>query len=129
VDIFVGGSASSAAQGNDDVHNCNDVKPSITLTATNCSIIATISQGTHPLSSSDFPGTVSFMLNGQPVSSAGVSASPSSVSYTAPDGTTSVTAQVTDSVLYQASATVSTPGCVATPATPPAPGNGNPPQH
>ncbi|MEO8785017.1 MAG: penicillin-binding transpeptidase domain-containing protein, partial [Candidatus Saccharimonadales bacterium] len=118
VDIFVGGSASSAAQGNDDVHNCNDVKPSITLTATNCNIIATITQGTHPLSSSDFPGTVSFLLNGQPVSSASVSDSPSSVSYTAPVGTTAVTAQVTDSVLYQASASVSTTTCTAAPVAP-----------
>lgn len=122
VDIFVGGSASSAVQGNDDVHNCNDVKPSITLTATACNIIATVTQGTHPLSSSEFPGSLVFSINGQQLSSAGVSNSPSSVSYTAPAGTTSVSAKVVDSVLYEASSTISTPSCQA--STSPTDGGG-----
>jgi membrane peptidoglycan carboxypeptidase len=107
VDIFVSGanaaSGGAAASGNDDVHNCNDTKPSITVTASGCSVVATVTQGTHPLSSDQFPGSVNFLINGQSVSTAAVSESPSSVSYSAPTGTTSVTAQVTDSVLYQAS--------------------------
>lgn len=118
VDIFVGGSASGTVNGNDDVHNCNDVKPSITVTASQsnnvCTAIATVTQGTHPLSSDQFPGTVSFTINGQQVSSANVSASPSSVSYVVPTGTTSLVASVTDSVLYSSSSTVDTTTCAAT---------------
>lgn len=107
VDIFVPGGRgnNSNAAGDDDVHKCGDVKPAITVTASGCDIIATISQGTHPLSSDRFPGTVNFIVNGQSVSSANVSASPASVSYSAPAGTTSVTAKITDSVLYDASST------------------------
>lgn len=110
VDIFVGGSSSGSAAvaaGNDDVHNCSDAKPTITLTATGCSINALVAQGTHPLSSDKFPGTVTFLINGQSVSSAQVSNSPSSVSYTAPGGTTVVTAKVSDSVLYESTSEVS----------------------
>lgn len=118
VDIFVGGNSSSALQGNDDVHKCEDAKPSITVTATACTLVATVSAGTHPLSSSEFPGSVSFSINGQQVSSAPVSDNPSSVSYKAPDGTTSVTVKVSDSVLYETSSTVAVPSCTATPAAP-----------
>jgi membrane carboxypeptidase/penicillin-binding protein PbpC len=112
VDIFVSGSgaansgASATAAGTDDVHNCNDVKPSITVTATGCDIVATASQGTHPLSSADFPGNITFLVSGQPVGSTNVSDSPSTASYHATPGTTSVTVKVTDSVLYDASSTV-----------------------
>jgi hypothetical protein len=109
VDIFVSGAGAAsggAAAGNDDVHNCTDTKPSITVTANGCDLIATASQGTHPLSSDKFPGTVTFIINGQNVSTANVSNSPSTVSFTAPTGTTSATVKLTDSVLYDASATV-----------------------
>lgn len=121
VDIFVTGSNSAsggAAAGSDDIHKCSDAKPSITLSGTTCDVVATVSQGTHPLSSDRFPGTVSFIINGQVVSSANVSASPSSVSYSAPAGTTAVTARVTDSVLYDASSTVNISCAGAAAATP-----------
>ena len=122
VDIFVaGGSASTggAASGNDDVHKCDDAKPSISVTASGCDLVATVTQGTHPLSSGDFPGVITFLIGGQPASTANVSESPSTVTYTVPTGTTSATAKITDSVLYEASADVDV-SC-ATPATPAAP--------
>jgi len=79
-------SSTSAIQGTDNVHNCSDSPPSITLTVTDntspnnsdsctgsCTITITVSQGTHPLSDPtnypQFPGTVNFMVNGQSVQS------------------------------------------------------------
>lgn len=116
VDIFVTGSnKAGSTAGNDDVHNCSDTRPSITVTATGCSIVATVSQGTHPLSSDRFKGNVTFLIGGQSVSSAEVSGSPSSVSFTAPTGTTSITAKVTDSVLYDASSEVAVTCAAAAP--------------
>lgn len=109
VDIFVSGANAASGggtSGNDDVHKCDDAKPSITVTANGCDLIATASQGTHPLSSDKFPGKVTFIINGKEVSTANVSNSPSTVSYTAPGGTTSATVKLSDSVLYEASATV-----------------------
>lgn len=98
-----GGTTNTNTSENDDIHKCTDAKPSITVTATGCNVVATVSQGTHGLSSAAFPGTVNFIVNGQTVSTAGVSNNPSSVGYTAPAGTSSVTAQVVDSALYDAS--------------------------
>lgn len=119
VDIFVTGansaSSSGAAAGNDDVHQCSDVKPSITLTANGCDVVATVTQGTHPLSGDKYPGAVSFTVAGQVVNTTNVSDSPSSVTYTVSAGTTSASAKVTDSVLYDASATTDVSCAGATP--------------
>jgi penicillin-binding protein 1A len=128
VDVFAGGSTSSGtatatSQGNDDVHNCNDVKPTASITAVNgvgasmstlacpmtgCTVMAYIEQGTYPFTSSDrpdFPGTVNLLVNGQTVQSVPVSSSGSiQLTYTPPSGTTTgtvtMTVQVIDSVLY-----------------------------
>ena len=121
-DIFMGGhnSVGSSSSGNsssgatDDVHQCNDSPPSITLTLpatcdTSCTITATVSQGTHALTDGqypNFPGTVTFTLNGNTIHSENVSDSPSTVSFTyspSSSGSGTVTATVTDSVLYSAS--------------------------
>ncbi len=110
-DIFVDKGTNSNTDSQDDVHNCSDARPSITVTATGCSIVATVSAGTHPLNTAEHAGTVNFIVNGQVVSSAQVSTSPSSVSYSAPAGTTSITGQVIDSVLYDASDTVNGIDC------------------
>jgi membrane peptidoglycan carboxypeptidase len=110
-----GGSAATATTATDDVHNCNDSPPTITLTApstcqTSCTITATATQGTHALTDSqypDFPGTVTFTLNGQVIHKAYVSSSPSTVSFTyspSSSGSGAVNATVTDSVLYSGSA-------------------------
>ncbi len=121
IDIFKGGSPSvgashsgNATQEKDDVHNCNDSPPTVTLTApsncsTSCTITATVTQGTHPLTDQQypqFPGTLTFTLNGSTIHSAQVSNSPSTVSFTyrpKSKGSGTVTATVTDSVLYSGS--------------------------
>ncbi|MDL2342068.1 MAG: transglycosylase domain-containing protein [Patescibacteria group bacterium] len=124
VDTFSGGKANLVGAGGstgsstpapqDDVHNCNDAPPNVTLTApgscdTSCTITATVSQGTHPLSDSQyaqFPGTVTFTLDGQAIHTENVTDSPSTVSFTySPTGSGSgnLVVNVTDSVLYQGS--------------------------
>lgn len=110
-DIFVNGSSANIT-ASDDVHNCNDVKPSVTITAPSdcnvgspCSFTVTATQGTHPLGGSQWGGALELYVNGQKVSSQAVSSSPSSVTitYTPTEaGSATVTAKVIDSVLYSA---------------------------
>jgi penicillin-binding protein 1A len=109
-DIFVGTNSSNTSS-NDDVHKCDDVKPQVTLTAPDncdgsCTLTASVTQGTHPLTADKFAGTVDLYVNGQKVQSQAVSTSPSTVSFTfAPTGggTASIEVRVTDSVLYTGS--------------------------
>ncbi len=124
IDIFQGGrqsvgsgstgSTKTTAAPNDDVHNCNDSPPTVTLTAppscdTTCTITATVTQGTHPLTDSQYaqyPGTVTFKLGDQTIHSENVSDSPSTVSFAynpSSSGSSPLTVTVTDSVLYQGS--------------------------
>ncbi len=116
-DIFyppgAGASSSSATDtsSKDDVHSCDDERPSITLTVAdthcspNCTFTAFVQSGTHPFNDSQYsqyPGTVTFYANGRAIASRRVS-DPSdtvSVSYGAGSGSVTITAQVTDSVLY-----------------------------
>ncbi len=139
VDIFNGGRTSistgtatnstASPSPTDDVHNCNDSPPSITLTAptdcnSSCTITATVTQGTHALTDSQysqFPGTVAFTLGGNQIYTANVSDSPTTVSFTytpTSNGNDTLTASVTDSVLYSASDTANLTYASA-PSTPP----------
>jgi membrane peptidoglycan carboxypeptidase len=106
---------SSNTGSKDDVHNCDDQVPSVTVTAPStcdisCTLSATPFAGTHPLNDSNypqFPGTVTIQVNGRTVcTSTHISdGSPVQCKYSptfSGDGT--VTATVTDSVLYQGSA-------------------------
>lgn len=110
-DIFVGSRSGSSAAGNDDVHNCGDSKPQITLTAPDsctgsCTFTVTVTQGTHPLTSERFAGAVELYIAGQKIESQGVSTSPSTITFTYAPTTTGpidVQAKVIDSVLYDAS--------------------------
>ncbi|HET9174518.1 MAG TPA: transglycosylase domain-containing protein [Candidatus Saccharimonadales bacterium] len=121
-DIFMGGhnsvgstttTTNSTPTATDDVHSCSDSPPSITLTAADCTnsctFRATVTQGTHLLTDPNYPqypGTVTFNVNGKQVCTANVSDSPSTVScdYTPTfTGSGTVSATVTDSVLYSAS--------------------------
>ena len=130
IDIFNGGSqsvGSSSVSNNtttasDDVHSCSDQKPTISLTVINnttnladgncagtCTFTAAISAGTHPLDDTQyaqFPGTVTFSVNGTQVDSIPTaSGGPYSFTYTPTgSGQLIVTATVTDSVLYQGTA-------------------------
>lgn len=112
VDKYVGTGSSADASQQDDIHQCTDIKPSITITATpaggnNYTLTATVGQGTHPISSDQFPGTVTFSVDGQTLAGGSFTInSPGVVSmeYAADfSGTKSVTATIVDSVLYDAS--------------------------
>lgn len=148
VDVFAGGSTGGGAPqqvGKDDIHNCNDTKPTVSITAiagsspsgtsidcpvSGCSIMVYVEQGTYELTSADrlsFPGTLTLQANGQTVESVGISSSgghefkyvPSGVS-----GTVTLTVQVTDSVLYSGTDTASV--TVAGSSVPSGTGNSNP---
>lgn len=133
-----GGGAAVTSSEKDDVHKCEDAKPVITLSVPatcngTCTLTATVTQGTHPISSAQFPGTVNFIVDGQAVNSVNVGASPQTVSFNytvAVSGSKTVTAQVVDSVLYDSSDSKTV--VFGTTAPPPGnnPGNGNntPPQ-
>lgn len=111
VDKFVpgGGSATTDSSQQDDVHKCDDSKPTIQITgATTSSITVVVTAGTHPLSSSQFPGAINLMVDGQIVQSFPVddsqASSPITLNYSySGTGSKQVTAQVVDSVLYDAS--------------------------
>lgn len=105
-DKFHDGGGSAGTTERDDVHKCEDARPSVTLTVSGKQITATASQGTHPLSGDKFKGTINIKIDGQNAQSFEVSASPSTVSYTATvSGSHTVTAEVIDSVLYSNSDT------------------------
>ncbi len=119
IDTFVNKQTSANTTATDDVHKCDDAKPGISLSQSGSSVVASVTQGTHPLSSDRYPGTVNFVIDGQVVNSAQV-ASGGSVTYT-PDlnftGTKEITAQIIDSVLYDAtsnSVTISGTGGTST---------------
>lgn len=109
-----GGSGTSSSD-KDDVHNCNDSPPTVTLTApsscpqSGCTITATVTQGTHRLTDPrypDFPGRVTITLNGRSIYGTRVNDSPSTVSFNykpTSTGSGTLTATVTDSVLYSGS--------------------------
>ncbi len=109
-DIFVDGGNSSAVTSTDDIHNCDDAKPTATVTSPSncavgavCTITITVSQGTHAISSQNFPGTVNLYVNNQKIQTQNVSESPSTVtfSYTPTTaGPATIKAEVIDSVLY-----------------------------
>jgi penicillin-binding protein 1A len=122
IDIFKGGrqnigssssgtASASTSNATDDVHNCSDAPPTVTLTApstcdTTCTITATITAGTHPLTDEryiQYPGTVTFTLNDGVIHTANVSDSPSTVSFQynpSSSGSGTLKVNVTDSVLY-----------------------------
>lgn len=93
----------------DDVHKCDDTKPSISLDApsvcnNSCTFTATVAQGTHPLSSGDgrFLGTINFKIDDQIVQTYNISAN-GALSFTYPvavSGSHTVSAEIIDSVLY-----------------------------
>ncbi len=125
VDTFVSGNGSGQynTSASDDVHNCSDQLPSGTLTVSNssgtsdtcdkngCYLTVTANQGTHPLGSSKFPGSIVINVNGKAAKTCSLSASTSSPSppctyhyVPTKSGTVTITAYVTDSVLYQSQA-------------------------
>lgn len=104
-------SASSTSSEKDDVHRCDDVKPRINIDSApdscngSCTINVTVTQGTHPLSSTRFRGTVNVVIDGQIVQAFSVDSSGSlSLPFTYNGtGTKTVKVEVIDSVLYDGS--------------------------
>ena len=103
-----GGGIFSGTTEKDDVHKCEDAKPSITITGPStcegsCSFTATATQGTHPISGDRFAGTINFKVGDQIIQTKNVNNSPETVtfSYTPTiTGQQSVSAEIIDSVLY-----------------------------
>jgi membrane peptidoglycan carboxypeptidase len=106
-------STSSNTAASDDVHSCSDSPPTIKVTADDATgtITAFVTAGTHKLNDpqyAQFPGTVVFSVNGQDIGSKPVNDPQDNVSivYNAnSSGSYTVTATVTDSVLYSATDT------------------------
>ncbi|HVW23410.1 MAG TPA: transglycosylase domain-containing protein [Candidatus Saccharimonadales bacterium] len=131
VDLWAGGKpnigtsskTSNTTQSTDNVHNCNDSAPTVTLTAPDscdassggCTITVTASQGTHPLSGGTYTtspaGTIDISLNGSSIGSCSIPADESaattcSITYVPTStGSGTLTATVVDSVLYAGTAT------------------------
>jgi penicillin-binding protein 1A len=120
-DIFFGTTASTATTtAQDDVHNCNDSKPSVTVTQNSCdnqnkcTFIVAVTQGTHALAGGSYTsapaGTLILQVNGQQVQSTGLPSDSGQFNYTFNDVPVSdgqnVTAQAIDSVLYSGTDTV-----------------------
>ena len=115
VDPFAGTSAVNTNE-NDDVHKCDDTKPSIQINAltpstctsgSTCTVVVDVFQGTHPLSSATHKGTINIIIGGQNVGNAQIDASGTvsvNINYSG-SGSQSVQAQIIDSVLYDGSDT------------------------
>lgn len=112
-------SSTAAPQENDDIHNCSDTQPTITITAVNgsassancpatgaCTIRVLVQQGTYSLTDSsrpNYPGTINLTVDGQTVQSLPVSDSGNydfTYTPTSTGGSVQITVQVVDSVLY-----------------------------
>lgn len=125
VDVFDprGGSStntSASTTSNDDVHNCNDAKPTITMNGPatcdakddDCDFTVAVTQGSKPLSGGSYTtapaGTITFTVDGQVVDTKGIPAENADVfNWTfrykpLKKGNVSVQVQVVDSVLYSA---------------------------
>jgi hypothetical protein len=144
VDQFIGGSAAANTTATDDVHKCEDQKPNVALVVASnatgsatdicnlagCTITATVGQGTHPLASDRFPGKLSVTINGTAVKSFDITGGDNpqtfSFQYT-PEGSGSaaIVASVTDSVLYDGSATSNVTFQIDAPTPTPPPSNNN----
>ncbi|MGF7228843.1 MAG: transglycosylase domain-containing protein [Candidatus Saccharibacteria bacterium] len=111
-DIFAGGGSTGGANvtATDDVHNCDDTKPVVSLTVPptctvgqDCKITVTVTQGTHPINSSQYPGTLNLYVNGNKVETANITdpISTTTFDYTPTDaGSMTIHAEAFDSVLY-----------------------------
>ncbi len=100
-DTFVGGQANTDQK--DDVHLCTDERPGVSISVSGGTVTASISKGTHPLEGNTDKGAgkVNFLVNGQVVSSQDISEGVFNYQYNLSGGG-SVSAQVIDSVLYDA---------------------------
>lgn len=111
-DRFVPGGGGANTSEKDDVHKCDDVKPGVRISVNptgdgTYQLVADVTQGTHPLSSAQFPGSIVFKVNGNAVHTATITtAGTVTYVYTADSaGEKTVSVEVVDSLLYDASDT------------------------
>ncbi len=118
---------SSASSQTDNIHNCNDSPPTITVTVTSsnqtanscldsCTITVAATQGTHPLSGGTYTtapaSTVQILLGSNQIESINIPTSSAanfnySFNYSpTSSGSGTLTANVIDSVLYQGTSSV-----------------------
>ena len=112
-DTFVTGQVNTDQK--DDIHACTDERPGVSINVNNGTVTASISKGTHPLEGNTDKGAgrVNFIVNGQVVNTQNISEGVFSYQYNL-GGTGNVSAQVVDSVLYDAtSASESLPALVS----------------
>jgi membrane peptidoglycan carboxypeptidase len=117
-------------QEKDDVHKCDDVKPSVSIDSINngngsYTFNVTVAGGTHPISSDKFLGKLTVSIDGNVIADGARDIGapgtyPFSYSSTLTT-TATVTAYVTDSVLYEAQDAIDVPFTVpaAAPVPPP----------
>ena len=118
-DKFVGSGGANSNE-KDDIHRCDDIRPSVTLSVVplggnQYQLQGSASPGTHPLSSDAFPGTISFTIDGQAIANCPNSCSGQvdaggnvTLNFTSVyNGIKEVVATVSDSVLYENTASVS----------------------
>ncbi len=118
VDTFYGGPNTATPKGSDNIHQCSDIMPSVSINnltcddvngKDNCTFTVTAAQGTHALSGGSYTtapaGTISIQDGGSnvltlqiPVNSTSPYVTSASVNNLTPGST--LTAQVVDSVLY-----------------------------
>lgn len=100
-DTFVAGQANTDQK--DDIHLCTDERPGVSISVTGNTVTASISKGTHDLAGNTDRGAgrVNFIVDGQVVNTQNISDGDLSYKYTVSSGG-SVSAQVIDSVLYDA---------------------------
>ncbi len=116
VDIFTGKKAANGAattDGQDNVHNCSDAKPEVSMNApancaapAGCPITITATQGTYPLSSDRFGGSIELYINGQKVTAQPAPSSPTTVTFNyvpTSTGAATIEARAIDSVFYSGS--------------------------
>ncbi len=114
------GTGGANTNATDDVHKCDDVKPSISFSISSTGggvyqLTANVTAGTHPLNSDQFKGTVQYTgsaisncSNGCLVTINGDGSVPAVTFTASKSGTSTITAVVTDSVLYDGTNTIST---------------------
>lgn len=108
-----GGSANT--NETDDVHKCDDVKPSVNVLSTDngggsYTFNVTVTGGTHPISSDEFKGHLTISVDGNEIPNGSIEIGGGGVyqfAYTSTEkGKKNVSAYLTDSVLYEARSSV-----------------------
>jgi membrane peptidoglycan carboxypeptidase len=97
------------SEDKDDIHKCEDVKPTVALTVTpgignDYSFNVSVGAGTHPISSEAFPGSLSVSIDGVNIPNGSIQIAGPGVyvfNYTSTGaGTKTIKVEVIDSVLY-----------------------------